>query len=162
MICAVTISRANDSKKDINEAAYRVAVEAIMDNDFALKAWPESQEVFILLSEGEWGHFQPAPYGDPYVVSGKASDIKTQIKKNGTVIQSMRITSERSGVNTMIVNITMKKGTNKATATVTLDKERNPYIFTMRGNIVPAEGSGVHPKFEGSGVTQFQNPLATF
>lgn len=174
MICAVMVARAErGSDADLAaEAAYRTAVNAIKSNNFVLMADiltvpgktipnPDPRETFIML-DGEWGHTQMDPL-NPYVISGKVSNVKTKIKKNGSVEQSMRIMSDRRGANVAIVNITMRKGSNNASATVFFDKSfNNTVTYTMTGRIVPSEDSGVIPAFEKSGITEFMNPVVTF
>lgn len=121
---------------------------------------PDPRDAFVFLKNGEIGHFQVHPIG--FVLSGKASDIKINVKPNGDVLFSMRITSDLSGMNVGMVNITMKKGSNKASGVLFLDRGTYKLSYAINGHIVPLDSVGLHVGREKSDKGKFMSPFDTY
>lgn len=69
--------------------------------------------------------------------AGVPTDVRTKVKRNGSVEQSMKISNYESNMIIADVYITMKKGSNQATATVG-DTQ-------LTGRIVPVDEAEIYP-----------------
>lgn len=153
-------------------SSYQAAVAAIKSQDFIMGADmisspfgnnpnPNPSETFIFLREGSWGHFQSSPTG--FVISGRASNIRTRIRNNGNVEFSMTITSDINGLNRVNVSINMRRGSNIASASVAMDRmtaSRQRRSFAMNGRIFPVQGASIHIAPERAQMGNFGNPFA--
>lgn len=152
-----------------NSAAYRTAMEAIEFRDFAMVADlisspygnnsdPDPRDTYISLRGGEDGHFQVGMQG--FVIDGPASNIRTKVRNNGDVEVSMLITSKLSSINSVTVNITMKSGSNKAAASIFLERQTYKTTFSMTGRIYPIEGLTLFSAPERLQIGNFMNPFS--
>lgn len=152
-------------------ASYQAAVAAIKSQDFIMGADmisspfgnnpnPNPSETFIFLREGSWGHFQAGPTG--FVISGRASNIRTRIRNNGNVEFSMTITSDVNSLNRVNVSINMRRGSNRASASISMDRmtASRRRSFAMNGRIFPTRGMSIHIAPERTQMGNFGNPFA--